>query len=169
MAARPTISRASEARSRRSSFPMPCIFSPNSTFSTTVRCGKSAKCWNTVVVGRFSGGTPSRRSPSRRISPLVGCSCPPIIRRVVVFPQPEGPRRTTYSPCSMVRSMSSTATTLPPKTFVTFRSSRPDPLGGGEGPAAGPSPCRPIASSTIPYAARNSFQRWSWYSFSSSK
>ena len=33
------------------------------------RCGKSAKCWKTVVVGRLSGVSPTRDSPSSRISP----------------------------------------------------------------------------------------------------
>ena len=32
------------------------------------------------------------------IVPLVGSSCPPIMRSVVVLPQPDGPRKTTYSP-----------------------------------------------------------------------
>jgi hypothetical protein len=50
------------------------------------------------------------------------------MRRVVVFPHPEGPSRTTYSPWSMCRLKSSTATTPPAKTFVTPRSSRPDPF-----------------------------------------
>src|SRR4029079_10350883 len=47
--------------------------------------------------------------PSRRISPEVGCSKPAIIRRVVVFPQPEGPRSEKNSPPGMWRSMPSTA------------------------------------------------------------
>ena len=89
------------AFSRRSPLEIPRIFGPNSTFSRTVRCGKSAKCWKTVVVGRLSGGSPSRLWPSSTMSPFVGSSCPPIIRSVVVFPQPEGPSRTTYSPWAM--------------------------------------------------------------------
>src|SRR6476620_10101725 len=49
--------------------------------------------------------------PSRRISPEVGCSKPAIIRRVVVFPQPEGPRSEKNSPAGMWRSMPATAVT----------------------------------------------------------
>src|SRR6476620_1441455 len=49
--------------------------------------------------------------PSSRISPEVGCSKPAIIRRVVVFPQPEGPRSEKNSPPGMWRSMPSTAVT----------------------------------------------------------
>ena len=64
--------RPSPARTWRASvapaFPTPCIFSPNSTFWSTVRCGKSAKCWKTVVVGRLCGGRSTSDSPSRRMS-----------------------------------------------------------------------------------------------------
>ena len=55
------------ARFRRSALPTPCIFSPNSTFWSTVRCGKSAKCWKTVVVGRLCGGRSTSDSPSSRM------------------------------------------------------------------------------------------------------
>ena len=44
------------------------------------------------------------------------------MRRVVVLPQPEGPRREKNSPSATVKSMSSTATTSP-KRLVTPRSS----------------------------------------------
>ena len=56
---------------------------------------------------------------SRRILPDVGNSKPAIILKVVVFPQPEGPRRTKNSPLWMVRSDSSTATKLS-KVFLIF-------------------------------------------------
>ena len=49
--------------------------------------------------------------PSSRIRPSVGCSNPAIIRRVVVFPQPDGPSREKNSPGSTSRSMWSTAVT----------------------------------------------------------
>src|SRR6187401_757810 len=44
-----------------------------------------------------------------RISPEVGCSKPATIRRVVVFPHPEGPRSEKNSPAGMRRSIPSTA------------------------------------------------------------
>src|SRR6266481_1053947 len=44
--------------------------------------------------------------------PEVGCSKPAISRRVVVLPQPEGPRREKNSPLATVRSMLSTAISL---------------------------------------------------------
>src|SRR5215218_8806351 len=81
------------------------------------------------------------------MSPLVGASCPPIIRNVVVFPHPEGPRRTTYSPCAMCRLMSSTASTSSPKRFVRLLSSRPVPAGGCEG-AAFAAPSRRVSVSS---------------------
>ena len=61
--------------------------------------------------GRPLGGRDAVTSdwPSRPMSPSVGCSWPPIMRSVVVLPQPEGPSRTTYSPWSTCRFASSTA------------------------------------------------------------
>ena len=53
-----------------------------------MRCGKSAKCWKTVVVGRLCGGRSTSDWPSRTMSPSDGNSWPPIIRSVVVLPQP---------------------------------------------------------------------------------
>ena len=50
---------------------------------------------------------------SKRISPLVGVSRPAIIRRVVVFPQPEEPRRVTKEPSSISRFRSLTPMNLP--------------------------------------------------------
>ena len=46
------------------------------------------------------------------MSPEVGCSKPPIIRRVVVLPQPDGPRRLKNSPSWTSRLMWSTADRL---------------------------------------------------------
>jgi hypothetical protein len=52
-------------------------------------------------------------SPPRRISPEVGSSRPAIMRKVVVLPQPEGPRSTKKLPSSMVRLLSRTGTKSP--------------------------------------------------------
>ena len=52
------------------------------------------------------------------ILPSVGVSRPAIILSVVVFPQPEGPRRVMKSLSSMTRFRSSTATNLS-NLFVT--------------------------------------------------
>ena len=65
---------------------------PKAMFSYTFRCGKSAYFWNTVFTRRLCGGTSLILTPSKNTSPLVGCKKPPMMRRVVVLPQPEGPR-----------------------------------------------------------------------------
>src|ERR1700727_1884640 len=60
--------------------------------------------------------------PPIRISPDVGCSSPAIIRKRVVFPEPEGPRKTRNSPSRVSRSTSLTAPNSPClNTLVSFR------------------------------------------------
>src|SRR3954447_26512459 len=51
--------------------------------------------------------------PAIVMVPAVGSSSPATIRRVVVFPQPEGPRRAKNRPCSTTRSRLSTAVKVP--------------------------------------------------------
>ena len=60
---------------------------------------------------RLAGGTQVTSSPCSRMRPLVGSSKPPIIRSVVVLPQPLGPSIEKNSPPGMVRLTASTATT----------------------------------------------------------
>ena len=62
-----------------------------------------------ALVGRQPGHVLARSS----IRPEVGCSKPPIMRRVVVLPQPDGPRRLKNSPVTTSRSMWSTANASP--------------------------------------------------------
>src|SRR5687768_11249526 len=64
---------------------------------------------------------PSTGRPSTRMSPLSGASKPPIIRSVVVLPQPLGPRSVTNSPLRTSRLIPFTASTSP-KRLVTCRS-----------------------------------------------
>src|SRR5271154_6051111 len=52
-------------------------------------------------------------SPANRMRPEVGSSNPAIMRRVVVFPQPDGPSRQKNSPSSTVKFESLTATKSP--------------------------------------------------------
>src|SRR3954471_20119720 len=59
---------------------------------------------------RLFGGACVMSAPSTVIVPAVGCSKPAIIRRVVVLPQPDGPRNDTNSPFWAARLKSSTAT-----------------------------------------------------------
>src|SRR5262245_21132369 len=75
-----------------------------------------------MLMPRRSGGTVSRgeerrRSPSQ-ISPASGASKPAISRRVVVFPQPEGPRRDRSSPCWISSVSSRTAAKSTPNRLV---------------------------------------------------
>ena len=85
-------------------------------------CGNRAKCWKTVFTFRLCGGVPCTAWPEMKISPAVGSSKPASIRRVVVFPQPEGPRRERNSAGCTWRERESTATTSA-KRFVTSTSS----------------------------------------------
>ena len=53
-------------------------------------------------------------------------------RSVVVFPQPEGPRSVTNSPCSMFRSIPATATSLPKRLMrpsISTVGTKPSPSG----------------------------------------
>src|SRR5258708_16862010 len=60
--------------------------------------------------------------PPMRISPDVGVSSPAIIRKSVVFPEPEGPRKTRNSPSRVSRFTLLTAPSCPSlKTFVRSR------------------------------------------------
>ncbi len=61
--------------------------------------------------------------PSSRISPPLGWVKPPIIRRIVVLPEPDGPRMVMNSPSRTASSMPS-RTAVGPKDFETDLSSR---------------------------------------------
>src|SRR5947209_15876240 len=52
-------------------------------------------------------------SPSSRMRPDVGSSSPAIIRKVVVLPQPDGPRMTKNEPWSTVKLTPLTAANVP--------------------------------------------------------
>jgi len=78
----------------------------------------TAKSWNTIPVDRSYGGASVTSTPPIETVPAVGRSKPAIVRRVVVFPQPEGPTSVTNSPRSISRSTSSTASTPPGYRFV---------------------------------------------------
>src|SRR4029453_9533029 len=84
--------------------------------------GKRAKCWNTVFTFRLCGGVPWTAWPEMKIWPAVGSSNPASIRRGVVFPQPEGPRRDRNSAGWTWSESASTAATSA-NLFVTSISS----------------------------------------------
>src|SRR5438132_3186176 len=66
---------------------------------------------------RRSGGSPSIRAPSRRISPRVGGTRPASRLSAVDLPHPEGPRKVTNSRPRTSRARSS-RTTFAPKRLV---------------------------------------------------
>ena len=53
-----------------------------------------------MLTGRLSGGSVVTSRPRSRMRPPVGSSKPPIIRRVVVLPQPDGPSSEKNSPAT---------------------------------------------------------------------
>ena len=58
-------------------------------------------------------GSARMSTPATRIVPEVGLRMPAIIRSVVVFPAPLGPRKPKSSPRGTIRSISSTAVKSP--------------------------------------------------------
>src|SRR6185369_15786139 len=67
-------------------------------------------------MSRSPGGSVVTSRLAMWMVPAVGVSRPAIVRRVVVLPQPEGPRRTMNSPLATARLRASTAI-VSPKRF----------------------------------------------------
>src|SRR5258708_39110752 len=75
-----------------------------------------------MAIRRSRGVRLFKTLPPIRISPAVGVSRPAIIRKSVVFPEPEGPRKTRNSPSRVSRLTLLTAPRSPClKTLVRFR------------------------------------------------
>src|SRR5438270_245829 len=72
-------------------------------------------------MSRSRGGFQVTVSPPMRMSPAVTSSSPAIIRRVVVFPQPDGPTRMQNSRSRMVSSIPATASTSPKRLTTRSR------------------------------------------------
>src|SRR5579862_7854941 len=72
---------------------------------------------------RCEAGLAVTSVPSKEIEPEVGVSNPAIIRKIVVLPQPLGPRNVTNSPLS-TPSVKSCTTVLAPKLLRRLRRSR---------------------------------------------
>ena len=66
-----------------------------------------------MFTSRLYGGSVVTSRPPRYTVPYVGSSKPPIIRRVVVLPQPDGPSMEKNSPSRMSSDRSSTAAASP--------------------------------------------------------
>src|ERR1700674_4380547 len=75
-----------------------------------------------MAIRRSRGVRSLTTLPPIRISPEVGSSRPAIMRSSVVFPEPEGPKRTRNSPSRLSKSTPTTAPTWPwRKTLVSAR------------------------------------------------
>src|SRR5206468_13105437 len=90
-------------------------------------CGNRPYDWNTVLMSRLNAGTSVMSRPASFTTPSDGSSNPPMMRSVVVLPQPDGPSMLKNSPRRLSRWRCSTATTAP-TTFVTFSSSTTAPV-----------------------------------------
>src|SRR5208282_1354367 len=81
---------------------------------------------------RRSGGTTpwgeESSTPSISIVPSLGGMKPAIMRKVVVFPQPDGPRSETSSPASNAKSTLDTAATSPKRLQRPLSASLAIPL-----------------------------------------
>ena len=92
--------------------------SGKATLSWTDMCGQIAYDWKTMPSPRAFAGTwapdraESRVRPPTTISPLSGVSRPAMQRRIVVFPQPDGPSRAKNSPRRTENVTPSAATTV---------------------------------------------------------
>ena len=72
--------------------------------SVTVISGNSARFWKISAVGRLLGPMPAMSLPPMRTVPSDGSRKPETVRRIVVLPQPEGPRKVKNSPL-LIRSV----------------------------------------------------------------
>src|SRR5256886_1997513 len=96
--------------------------SGKAAFSNTVMCGQMAYDWNTMPSPRRFGGTKPPRceeytiSPPTEISPCRGLSRPAMERKVVVLPQPLGPRSVNSLPCGTSKATSCAARTAWPRS-----------------------------------------------------
>lgn len=98
---RPTRAMASRALRSLSALGRPRASRPRATFSRTVSQGKRAKLWKTMAMPSMG---PSTRWPLKRTSPSSGGMRPARMRKSVLFPPPERPRRATISPSLTSRS-----------------------------------------------------------------
>src|SRR5688572_4802163 len=74
-----------------------------------------------MLTGRLSGGSRVISRSRSTIRPDVGNSNPPIIRRVVVLPHPDGPSSEKNSPARTSRDTPSTARTSPKRFSRSMR------------------------------------------------
>ena len=90
--------------------------------SATLISGNSARFWKMRAVGRLLGPMPAMSWPPIRTAPSDGSRNPETVRRMVVLPQPEGPRKEKNSPSS-IRSVAPSTAVNWPNLIVTRSSS----------------------------------------------
>ena len=118
--ARPTLSSARMAFSRRSAFGILSGTRAVSTFSTALRVGMRLKDWNTkpICSARIRVSRASlivlRSWPSNSTVPAVGRSRPPSSCSRVVLPCPVGPWIASHSPSAISASIGRIASTIAP-------------------------------------------------------
>jgi hypothetical protein len=93
-------------------------------FSATVISGNRARFWKISAVGRLLGPMPVMSRPPILTVPSDGSRKPDTVRRIVVLPQPDGPRKEKNSPPLISRVALLTAVKVPKRT-VTWSSSTP--------------------------------------------
>ena len=132
-----TRSSMAAARSSRSPRGTPASSSGSATFAATLRHGRSRGSWNAKAV-RGDGRVPA--SPRKRTTPEVGESSPPIMRRSVVLPHPEGPTSTVSEPAGTSNDALASASKPSSKTRPTPATSmrRSAPGCGAAGRPAAP-------------------------------
>src|SRR5277367_2907895 len=106
------------------------------TLSSTVRCGKRLKCWNTMPIRCRSrlGSSFSTDAPSSRMSPRSGSCNRFRVRSRVDLPEPDGPI---------------TATVLPAGASIWT------PPGTNFGQTKGEYPCPPKILTSVAYRRRS--------------
>ena len=125
-------------------------------------------------MSRIRGGRFVTTRPSMTISPSVGSSIPAIIRRRVVFPHPEGERRTRNSPSFVASSTWSDGPHFPEefryatdfhaphgrRCLPCFVGMRPGRRDRDSAALSGPKPGSRLSPRPIPSCA--TWRRWSW-------
>src|SRR5438093_3130042 len=111
-------------------------------------CGNRAYCWKTMLTGLRLADTAVTSVPCRRIRPASGVSNPPIIRSVVVFPQPLGPRIEKNSPSAISNVTSFTAVCLPNRLLTPVIAIATRPF-SGMGESRPPSAACTICETTL--------------------
>ena len=88
----------SSARARLSAFEWPRTSSEKEILSATDINGNNARFWKISEVGRLLGPMPDILAPPISTCPCDGSKNPEMVRRIVVLPQPDGPRKLKNSP-----------------------------------------------------------------------